>query len=237
MACGHEKIVATEHESICSICGIVLDDVSLETSVPPTNSKANLYELRSIGSREELPKTKECEPLRAYFHGSISDEKSRKQARLLSKFSNTCDKLNLIESQREYAWQKFVKALPGKSARKIGETACWAIYESCKAHEIPLEIAEIAQAVKTNFRRKKLQNIISILYENIDSASDRAAHHDERYYFKLNLKKLVNGREVDPARIAEIEKRGWHLYNRVYTVGNCNMRARKAISRAMGMRV
>ncbi len=236
IACDHKKIVKVENDTICSKCGVITDKVEFLQNHVGKNSKANLYEILTIGSKEDLPNTNETNLLRHYFHGSTNDDKTKKCMQLLSKFSNTCNKLNMSDVAQIYAWNLFKKTAPKKSSRKIGETAYWAIYQSCKIHGIPITDKEIEQAIVTNFHRKGLQNLISIMYNYMDCAPDGAVKGDKNYYFRLNLKKMIKDRLQNRPHYTELEKMAWKMYNDIYTEGNYNTRARRAIAMAWGLK-
>ena len=52
--CNHDCVVADNSEMVCRKCGVVVDDMDEKTQAP-SQSKANLYELREVGSKDALP--------------------------------------------------------------------------------------------------------------------------------------------------------------------------------------
>ena len=61
IACSHKQLVKTDENTVCSNCGMVVNelDYSTEGMHDSGRSKMNLFETKAIGTRNDLPKTKE----------------------------------------------------------------------------------------------------------------------------------------------------------------------------------
>ena len=87
----------------------------------------------------------------------------------------------------------------------MAETACWALHESCRKHGISVSAEKIRRAILVNFNRKKLPNMISILYAHMEHGSPKEEYQDEKYYFEVKPEKTAARQDVLQARICPDE--------------------------------
>ncbi|ABK77333.1 hypothetical protein CENSYa_0700 [Cenarchaeum symbiosum A] len=229
-SCRHEKTIEADAETVCTSCGMVLGET--EEREEPTRSRLNLYESKSIGSLDDVPKTAQNAPLRSYFRGGIRPDSQKRRAQALSRFSNACERLRLPAAQAEYAYRIFRRTLPKRSARKAAETAWWSIHRSCIMHDNALLPDETAQAVMDAFGRSKMQSTLSILYENMEEMP--RVECTDGYHFDLAMRRVLAGRSFTGPDYAELKKWAWHLYREVFTRGTGRVRARQAVEHAFG---
>lgn len=106
--CNHNYVVADNSEIVCRKCGIVMDDMGEKTQAP-SQSKANLYELREVGSKGALPNMgfaayRNSGDVKRYFGSSMA------KTHPLSGFSKMCKRLSLPLYMQENAWRLYTKA-------------------------------------------------------------------------------------------------------------------------------
>jgi len=88
-----------------------------------SESSPNLYESKALGSKNEIPEIESMTSLRRFFR--------EQNAKMLSNFSNVCEKLQIPVPVRENAWTEFQR-LNRKVRRKAAEHACFALYNACR---------------------------------------------------------------------------------------------------------
>lgn len=232
--CKHKNVIEMHTDKTCRDCGVVISSVSVEKPIE-SRSITNLYERHMIGSKNIVPKTDETKILRKYFHNDVGDSKKHpsKDAKYLSKFSNSCQKLSMNKTESEYALMLFQRGKKGVGARQYPLVAVWAIYKSCHTYGIPLTDREIKTAVRFEFNRKFFPDMAKILFKMMEvQIPEVDKSKTERYYFKLMVRKILGGWEIDEGMYSANLKMAWNLYNNVYTEGSYRTRARQAITQA-----
>ena len=263
--CPHTNVVDADGEIVCTSCGIVITDDALtalheshdrdataNSSLPQSwggadsESKPNLYVTNVLGSANAIPRMNDMKLVSLYCKGGIESGKDRRNKTLLSKFSNTCEKMDFSQAQAQTAWKMFQRASKDASPRKMAESAAWAIYKTCQMYSIPLTAGEILDIVKSNFGRKNMPDMLKILYNHMpktdeslddDAAATAAAPAmsasrgagNDLYYFALNMRQLLKGRKFSPDMYASAKNDAWRMYTEVFKAGNPNIRARKSI--------
>ena len=238
ISCKHDDIVESGGETVCTKCGVVLDMITAEPAQQST-SITNLFERHTIGGKNIFPKIGTNSELRRYMRGShtnIHDEKTKKEMAVLSKFSNCCESLGLLDAASEYAFALFSRARKSWNARQWPYMAVWALYRSSQAHAIPNSAKEISSVVCAKFNRSSMPDITKILYQVNDIDVAPTANYS-KYNFRLTFKEALAGRTFhSDAAYAEIEENAWYLYNNVYIKGTLKIRAKKAIAVAFGVK-
>ena len=106
--CAHVNMIHDNGEVVCTRCGVVMDR-TVEAEMTPDNSRANLYELKEVGSRNALPdmqfgQSRSSLDVRRYFRGrnvrrTLSDFSNfLKNSRCLHDFSGTSSTLFSLKS-------------------------------------------------------------------------------------------------------------------------------------------
>ncbi len=229
--CTHEKTVESDGEIVCRRCGVVIQEQeSVVTNIyEGAKSSVNLFEMRSIGGRDETGSIPDCGArLERYFRGGVS-ESDPTSKRHLSKFSNICEKLGFNSSLQNAAWDKFAERLKYKNSREVAETASWAIHMTCKEYGLPIPPVEILRVVQWAFNRSRMPHMSGIIYDNLES-SVPDFERDKRYYFNLNLRRIAGDIDYNDAEVMERREQAWRLYNEVYTEGNPDQNSRNAIN-------
>jgi len=288
VACRHENIVQADSDMVCTKCGVVVEDDALpehgagnavaaanadlpQSRSAMSESRPNLYESHALGTADTMPKMQSMRMLQKYFAGGIATDKDRRAQSRLSKLSNTCEKMGLTQMQSQTAWDLFQRAVKRGGTRKTAEAAAWALYQACKMHCVPATSDEILAAVRSNFSRKAMPNMIRILYAFMPSSSDdggggdgvvnpsstisdgcgggqgrssttgaaagagaEAAGGDAGgdYYFALNMRLMLRKRKYSEEVFAACKRDAWRMYKDVFTTGNQNVRAKRAIALA-----
>ena len=288
VACRHENIVQADSDMVCTKCGVVVEDDALpehgagnavaaanadlpQSRSAMSESRPNLYESHALGTADAMPKMQSMRMLQKYFAGGIATDKDRRAQGRLSKLSNACEKMGLTQMQSQTAWDLFQRAVKRGGTRKTAEAAAWALYQACKMHCVPATSDEILAAVRSNFGRKAMPNMIRILYAFMPSSSDgdgdgvvnpsstiadgcgggqgrpsssttttavagaaAAAGGDAGgdYYFALNMRLMLRKRKYSEEVFAACKRDAWRMYKDVFTTGNPNVRAKRAIALA-----
>lgn len=231
--CNHTVAITDEMEHVCTKCGMVLDSTD-EKAEPSSQSKANLYELREVGSRDTLPSmgfaaSRNSGDVKRYFGGNLA------KTRPLSEFSNMCEKLSLPLSVQEHAWRLYARAAMNGSCKSGAEHACWAVHTTCRVSGIPKSDTEIKSAAMLAYGRRRLPDMFTIAYRHMDVPGAGGSGSDT-YFFNLNLRRMVSNLKMTDAEFASRKTQAWEMYNGVYTEGSCHVRARRAISAAFGVK-
>jgi hypothetical protein len=231
--CNHDYVVADDSEIGCRKCGVVMDDMDEKTQAP-SQSKANLYELREVGSKDALPNmgfaaSRNSGDIKRYFGSSMA------KTHPLSEFSNMCEKLSLPLYIQENAWRLYTKAATKGSGHGKAEHACWAVHSTCRTYGIPKSDTEIKSAAMTAYGRQRLPDMFTISYHHMDVPGANGEGSDV-YFFNLNLRKMVSNIQMTDAEFASRKSQAWELYQGVYTEGSGHTRARRAISAAFGVK-
>lgn len=235
--CKHERVVENSHESVCSTCGMVLASMSLEDPMEG-KSTTNLYERHSIGGRDLLPKMDASIALKRYFHNNVGDDDTIKNSRTLSKFSNTCQKLNMEKSVSEFALLLFRRGKKKMGARDHPLVAVWAIYNSCRSFGVPISEDEMMVAVLFEFNRKYLPDMTKILYKMMGvEKPDIDPARAEEYHFKLVLRDMIGGEEYKKSDYNHNYNLAWSIYKSGSRDGSYRTRARDAINAVFGARL
>jgi len=182
-----------------------------------SESSPNLYESKALGSKNEIPEIESMTSLRRFFR--------EQNAKMLSNFSNVCEKLQIPVPVRENAWTEFQR-LNRKVRRKAAEHACFALYNACRISSIPISDDAIIEAVKMGFSRKKIPSMLSIIYGHMRDGTKIKRVDDKKYHFNLKIK---DAPEMDIRR----KRLAWRLFTDVYVEGSFDRRARIAISEAL----
>ena len=229
IACPHTEKIHDGGEVICAKCGMVLNDfMNDDREMYTPISKTNLFDRKEIGSRNYIPDTKEGERIKKYLRSGIYDGERKKSRDNLSRFSNVCEKLSLSQGLIDYSWTLFTRAIKTQPVRYTAESVCWAIFCACKKHAHPLSVAEIQNVVRMIWGRKEISHMTSILYDHMHLLDDES-ENDEEYYFKLNMRKMLQRKKFYPEDMAECKARAWFLFNNVFVNGNMSARTRRAI--------
>ena len=228
--CAHVNVIHDSGEIICTKCGVVVDR-SVDAELTPDNSRANLYELKEVGSRNALPKmqfgqSRSTMDVRRYFRG-------RNVRRALSDFSNLCEKLALPMSAQQNAWRLYCKAQNGGARQGAAERACWAVHNTCRAMGIPKSDIEIIGAAKIIYKRANLPDMFTMAYRHMDVPGASISGTDA-YYFNLSLRKIAAGISLTDTEYAACKNEAWKLFMSVFVEGSPDYRARRAISTAFG---
>ncbi len=231
--CRHETTVADGGESVCVKCGVVADADDGPGAAGPGESKANLYELRAVGSQNVAPRvqfgmSRDGGDIRRYFKGSLQAAKG------LSRFSNMCEKLRLPMGAQENAWRLYVRAAGKGTMREAAEHACWAIHNTCRSYGIPVPDTEIKAAAMAAYGRGRLPDMFTMSYRHMD-VPGAAAEGSDSYYFNLSLRRLAAGIRLTDAQFAEMKAQAWEMYQNVFVEGSADSRARRAVSAAFGV--
>lgn len=230
--CAHINMIHDNGEVVCTKCGVVMEH-SVEEDVPSDNSRANLYELKEVGSRNALPdiqfgQSRSSMDVRRYFRG-------RHIRRALSDFSNFCEKLALPISAQQRAWKMYCRAQSCGSRHGAAEHACWAVHNTCRAMGIPKSDVEIISVAKTSYGRANLPDMFTIAYRHMDIPG-AAISGTDAYYFNLNLRKIVAGLALTKTDFVICKNEAWKMFLKVFVEGSPDHRARQAISTAFGTR-
>ena len=230
--CEHEAATSDDSERVCTKCGMVLGNES-EGEQAPSNSRANLFELKEVGSRDALPRmdfaaSRGSGDIRRYFGGGLNG------TRPLSEFSNMCEKLSLPLPLQEHAWRLYSRAAPANSRRRSAERACWAVHDTCRVCGIPKSDTEIKSAAMFAYGRCRLPDMFTMSYRHMDVPGAGRPGSDT-YFFNLNLRRMVSNIRMTGADFAARKSQAWEMYRSVYTEGSAQTRARRAISAAFGV--
>lgn len=228
--CAHVNMIHDNGEIVCTKCGVVMDR-TVEAEMMPDNSRANLYELKEVGSRNALPdmqfgQSRSSLDVRRYFRG-------RNVRRTLSDFSNFCEKLALPISAQQRAWRLYCRAQTSGSRQGAAEHACWAVHNTCRAMGIPKSDVEIIGVAKVVYGRAGLPDMFTIAYRHMD-VPGAAISGTDAYYFNLNLRKIVAGLSLTKTEFVACKNEAWKLFLNVFVEGSPDYRARRAISTAFG---
>lgn len=240
LPCNHSTTATIDNDVVCSSCGVVIDEIDTQfhhLSNKKSESSPNLYEVKSMGSKQEIPNTPQNKALRNYYRGS-SGRRGIKDDRNLSSFSNVCEKLSLPLHVQTSALDQFNKACK-EIPRKTAEHACWSISDACKAHGIPRTDNDIISAVELAFGRKKLPSMMKISFSHSSVKDLRTLHgtrNDDVYYFNVNWKKITRGIKL---RLTESElnkkkAQAWNCFKTVFLTGTYDKRSKNAINMVLG---
>lgn len=230
--CSHKPTITDGGETVCAGCGVVLSQADHITQGVSGESRANLYELREVGSRDAAPPGHSGAgrggDLRRYFRGGLSADMA------LSRFSNMCEKLRLPMGAQENAWRLYSRAAGGGSMREAAEHACWAIHNTCRSYGIPIPDTEIKSAAMSAYGRGRLPDMLTMSYRHM-GVPGAATEGSDSYYFNLNLRRLAAGVRLTEAEFAEMKAQAWEMYRHVFVEGSADSRARRAVSAAFGV--
>ena len=230
--CTHTPVITDGGEAVCAKCGMVVGGGEDNGSLAG-ESRANLYELREVGSRDAAPSVsfgahRDGGHVRRYFRGSLNAGEA------LSRFSNMCEKLRLPMGAQENAWRLYSKAAESGSMRAAAEHACWAVHNTCRSYGIPIPDTEIKAAAMSAYGRGRLPDMLTMAYRHMD-VPGAATEGADSYYFNLNLRRLAAGLRLTEAQFAEMKAQAWELYRSVFVEGSADSRARRAVSAAFGV--
>jgi hypothetical protein len=236
--CKHSAITTTDIDKVCNECGMVIEENIESTSTIYDNvadNTANLYEIKSLGSKQIIPEMAETTLLRMFYKGGQSPKVDKD----LSQFSNTCAKLQVPFAAQRYAWNEFSKYVGKDETRKIAEYACLFIYHACKKHGYPVTDDEVINAAKICFGRKKIRSMIKIGYmflnakknfnkDTLEFINSYNGLYDE-YYFNINWKKMTKGMELTELKYNQKKALAWKYTKSVFREGTFDKRSKRAI--------
>ncbi len=232
IACGHGNRIETNGEVVCSACGMVMQEGTVEAPYEGS-SRTNLFERHATGSKNLLPKAMETDGLRAYLRSEMRDRVSVKEMDWLRKFSNSAQKLGLNRNESEYAFRLFRRGRETTGSRQYAFVAAWALYKSAKVHGVPITGKEAIAVVRGEFRKAHFPDMTKMLYKMMDVETPH--DNDMVYNFRAAIMSVLEGREYLKGDYSEMERLAWALYNDVYTTGSYPSRARAAVCEAFGV--
>lgn len=232
--CSHPETVSDGGEVVCTRCGVVAGREWAGMETGSSESRANLYEVVEVGSRDATPAMsfaaeRGSGDIRRYFRGRIIPDRE------LSRLSNMCEKLALPMPVQEHAWTLFRRAAREGSVGGAAEHACWAVHSSCRVHGVPRSEAEITGAAVAAYGRRRLPAMFTILYRHMEVPGGGGPGSD-LYHFNLALRGIIAGMEAADAEFGARKAEAWRMYRGTFTEGSAAHRARRAVSAAFGVR-
>ena len=216
-------------ENTCTDCGIVKGAEYVGDNIyRNVDTHPNLFITHSLGTKNDVPGMEGMAAVKRYFKGGMGNE------RVLSCFSNACEKLTMPEYARVDAYNRFM-GICRQMLQKTAEHACMAIFRVCRGDGIPIPDGAIIEAVRVSFGRKKMPSMAKMVYQHMHIIeSDHMNGGEDKYYFYLVLKQRLRHSCLEEHDYNTRLKIAWYLYQDVYKAGNHSSRAREAIDHAFG---
>ena len=224
--CAKPKPITIEHEIVCQGCGMVMGIDNEQVS--PTESHLNLYLRTEIGAS---PNDRPNEIRKLHIHSSDS-----------SQISDVCQSLFLSDALTDEIWHLYQKT---KSIAKFSKakSACFAIYYTCRKHEVPFEENTVRNKVRMSFHVLNAPTLLDV-FAKISKLSktdqrmmlatemglDTNSHNPEKFYLKTHLK---NAQASYPHINIEKLKRSANTFFQLQK-GNNDTRAKNAVRLALG---
>ncbi len=138
--CNSTNIITADHESCCGRCGMVLEDEIHEgAEVPVAPSSFPLGGERLVDPKLKLQ----------HISGIRTEGMMRRRDRHEVSFRRACEKLNMSECAAGDAHEMWRRLRPHKLG--VAQTVAFCIYQAAQFHEMPRDLHEIIDAVRSTF--------------------------------------------------------------------------------------